>query len=152
RNPFTNITEEGKVKLKKAGVDVDRLPGLKAVLLTGSYCGADAKTFVNRDPNTIVVLGKDFMTHAFLYSMGPVLAVGNAHPVVFGANLVWAVEYAWPQGTRGEPLLLNRNSPPHYINHDNGEEQYGDFGWRRPDDFLQSPALKAGGKMAPLAV
>src|SRR5262249_38328031 len=49
-NPFTNLTEAGKAKLAARGIDAARLAKLKAVLLTGNYCGGNVKTFVNRDP------------------------------------------------------------------------------------------------------
>jgi len=131
------------------------LLGMKAILLAGNHWGISMKgAFLNRDPNTILVLGKDFMAAATLYSMGPVLAIENAHPVVFGADLVWFVEksWSWSQGARGEPLLFNRNVVPPLTPRDKHDGEFGDFGWRRPADFLRPPRLKNDGKMAPLAV
>src|SRR5439155_19211295 len=78
-NPFTALTKEGKTKLKLRGIDFDRLPKLKAVYLTGNYCGAASKNFVNNDPDTVLVIGKGFITHGQVYSLGPLLAIDDAH-------------------------------------------------------------------------
>jgi hypothetical protein len=155
RNPFTNLTAEGKAKLKKQGVDVERLVKRKAVLLTGTYSGANRKTFVNRDPDTILVLGKDFITHGRVYSLGPVLAVENAAVMrrLTGADLVWFVEEAeLSDWTRGAPLLVSSKAWQTVDADTQKALRHGDYGWRRPEDFLKSPALKAGAKPPPLAV
>src|SRR5205823_5288433 len=98
-NPFTNLTPEGKAKLRARGIDAERLARLKAVLLTGIYCGADMKTFVNRDPDTILIIGKGFITHGDVHSLGPILAVEDAHFMsrVTGADLVWFVDQSFPR-------------------------------------------------------
>jgi hypothetical protein len=154
RNPFTNLTAEGKAKLKKQGVDVERLVKRRAVLLTGVYSGANRKPFVNRDPDTILVLGKDFVTHGRVYSLGPVLAVENAAVMrrLTGADLVWFVEEAeLSDWTRGSPLLVSSKAWQDVDPDTQKALRHGDYGWRRPEDFLKFPPLKAGAKLPPLA-
>jgi hypothetical protein len=154
RNPFTDLTAEGKAKLKAEGVEVDRLAKLKAVLITGNYCGANSKTFVNRDPDTILILGNGFVTHGDVWSLGPVLGVENAHLMgrLTGADLVWFVERAWPRmRTRGAPHLAAMTSPLPHDPKTKGELRRGDYGWRRPDNFLKPVPVRAGAPLPPLA-
>jgi hypothetical protein len=154
-NPFTNLTAAGKRKLAAQAVDVDRLPKLRAVLITGSYCGALSKTFVNSDPDTILVLGKGFITHGAVYSMGPVLAVEDAHIMgsLTGADLVWFVERSWPRfSTVGGPLIAGLEVPRPHDDAVTAALIRGDYGWRRPADFLKLPPVKRGAKLPALAV
>src|SRR6202040_2279372 len=108
-NPFTALTDEGKAKLRVRGLDPDPLTKLKALYLTGNYCGAAGKDFVNNDPNPVLVIGQGFITHGPVYSLGAVLAGGPAHfrNNVTGANLGWFVDKSCPRGqTRGAPVIL----------------------------------------------
>jgi hypothetical protein len=154
-NPFTNLTEEGRKKLKAAGVDVERLVKLKAVLLTGTYCGANAVWFVNRDPDTIVVLGKGFITHSIVSSVGPILAVEDAHIMggLKGADVVWFAEKSWPRfQTTGLPLLVGPDSPQSHDPAVTARAVRDDFGWRRPENFLKPDLPKPTARPAALAI
>lgn len=136
-NPFTALTDEGKAKLKLRGVDPDPLPKLNAVFLTGRYCGAGSKDFVNNDPNTILVIGKGFITHGQVYSLGPILAVGDAHFMnnVSGADLVWFVDESFPRGqTRGAPVILAPTARHSQMGVVSEHVWQGDYGWRAPKD------------------
>ena len=137
-NPFTALTEEGKTKLKFRGIDPERLPKLKAVYLTGEYCGADSKDFVNNDPDTVLVIGKGFITHGQVYSLGPILAVENAHFMsnVTGADLVWFADESLPRGqTQGAPVLLAPTAHHSGLYPVNKHVWKGDYGWRPPKDW-----------------
>jgi hypothetical protein len=139
-NPFTNLTAEGKGKLRARGVDPDRLAKLKAVLLTGEYRGSRTKTFINRDPDTVLVIGKGFLTDGDVYSLGPILAVADAHFTgnVTGADLVWFVDESCPRGeTTGLPVLLAPSVQHRQMRPGSADVWYGDYGWRRPEDFLK---------------
>jgi hypothetical protein len=152
-NPFTNLTDQGKEKLKAAGVDVERLPKLKAVLIAGSQ--TEVRTFVNRNPNTVLVLGRDFLTHGEVYSNGPVLLVEDAHIMgsLIAANLVWFVEESSPRGKiAGSPIILAPSVYDGQMEAKRENVRHGDYGWRRPDDFLQPPPVNSKGKLPPLAV
>jgi hypothetical protein len=138
-NPFTNLTEEGKAKLQAKGVDVQRLAKLPARLLTGEYCGANSKIFINKDPDTILVFGKGFKTHRDIYSFGPILAVEDADFMgvdVLGADLVWFVESVeklrLPERKTGLPVIVAAED--------------GDYGWRRAKNFLQPLFKEPGAK------
>ncbi len=122
-NPFSNLDEKGKAKLRPLGVDVERLLKLQARLLTGEYRGADMKEFVNKDPDTILVFGKGFKTHGKVYSLGPVLAVKDAELYrVVSADLVWCVEKSFfSRHAAGSPLIIT------------GKDD--EYGWRRPPGF-----------------
>jgi hypothetical protein len=130
-NPFTAITEEGKAKLKRRDVDIDKLQRMEARLITGHCTGAATLYFVNKDPNTILVFGKDFVTHGFVKSAGPILAMDDAHFMGSdheGSALFWFVEDSRlriPERARGSPLIQS--------------EKDGDYGWRRPANFLKPP-------------
>src|SRR5262249_42040511 len=137
-NPFTALTEAGKDKLIFRGINPDRLPKLKAVYLTGEYCGAATRNFVNNDPDTVLVIGKGFITHGDVYSLGPVLAVENAHFMgnVTGADVVWFVDQSFPRGqTKGAPVILAPTA--HHSQMSGGTKHIwqGDYGWRAPKDF-----------------
>jgi hypothetical protein len=139
-NPFTNLTDEGRERLKARGIDVERLMKLPARLLIGNYCGASRKHFINKDPDTILVLGKGFVTHGKVYSLGPILAVADAacSRDVVGANLVWFVEDSRsPEEMLGRPLIVAARD--------------GDYGWRRPENFLTLPPTGSVPKEAPPA-
>ncbi len=144
-NPFTDLSVESKEKLAAEGVDVDRLPKLRAVLLANNLVLAGARTFVNRDPDTVLVLGKGFRNGGKILSFGPVLvldgkpglAVGSKYePGLIGADLVWLVENSMAGFAEGAGAPLIRE----------------DCGWRRPDNFLEPVLLKAGAPLPPLAV
>jgi hypothetical protein len=144
-NPFTNLTAQGREKLAARGIDVGQLRKLKAVLLTGSYCGADSVTFVNRDPDTILIIGKGFVTHGSMYSLGPILAVEDAHFMgdVTGADLVWFVDKSFPRGTTtGLPVILAPSARRSQMHPGSADVWFGDYGWRRPDDFLKPAGKK----------
>jgi hypothetical protein len=154
-NPFTNVTAEGKKKLHAQGIDAARLPSLKAVLITGSYCGANSKTFVNSDPDTVLVLGKGFITHGAVYSVGPVLAIEDAHIMgsLTGADFVWFVDKSFPRfKTTGVPLIAAPGTVEPHERAVSASLIKGDYGWRRPNDFLKLPLVKPGAKLPPLAV
>jgi hypothetical protein len=139
-NPFTALSEEGKKKLRVEGVEVDRLLKMRARLITGNYCGAMRKTFVNRDPDVILVFGKGFITHANVHSLGPVLAVKDAHFMsdVTGADLVWFVDETFPRGrTSGLPLALAPTARTNQMKSVGRDVLSGDFGWRAPEDLCK---------------
>ncbi len=141
-NPFTNLTSEGKQKLKEHGIDAERLQKMRSRLLTGSFTGANSKNFMNADANTILVFGRGFFTHGQVYSVGPVLAAGNAHFMgdVTGAGLVWFVDKSVPRGEmKGVPLLLAPAVSTDQMR-DRGEMLQDDFGWRPPDNFCKPAA------------
>jgi hypothetical protein len=137
-NPFTALTEEGKDKLKFRGLDPTRLPKLKALYLTGEFCGRSSKDFVNTDPDTVLVIGKGFVTHGEVYSLGPVLAIGDAHFMsnVTGADIVWFTEQSCPGGeTRGAPIIFSLTASHSSIGPRTKNVWHGDYGWRPPKDF-----------------
>jgi len=137
-NPFTALTEEGKTRLKFRGIDPDRLPKLRAVYLTGNYCGAASTDFVNNDPNTVLVIGKGFVTHGRVYSLGPLLASDDAHFMgeVTGADIVWFVDQSFPRGqTRGAPVILAPTAHHSQMGVGTKHIWQGDYGWRAPRDF-----------------
>jgi hypothetical protein len=139
-NPFTALTEEGKNKLRGEGVEVDKLLKMRAVLIVGNYCGARGKTFVNRDPNTILVFGGGFITHRDVHSVGPILAVEDAHFMsnVRGADLVWFVDKSFPRGqTSGAPLVLGPTVLTNQMRAVDKDVLKGDFGWKAPADLCQ---------------
>jgi hypothetical protein len=152
-NPFTHITPEGRKRLEAEGVEVGKLLKMRAVLITGSYCGANGVRLVNRDPNTIVILGNGFITHTGVYSAGPVLAVANAHIMgsVTAAGPAWFVEKSWPRcATVAAPLLCTKDT---WAPHDAQVKPIrGDFGWRRPPGWLDAPKWKAGANLPPLYI
>jgi hypothetical protein len=141
-NPFTNLTEEGKKSLRREGVDVERLLKMRARLIAGDYAGARSKSFVNRDPDTILVFGKGFVTHGEVHSVGPVLAVEDAHyhcnSIVRGADLVWFVASSSPcRWTSGAPLVVAPTVSIDPMNPPYGDILHGDFGWRAPKDLYK---------------
>jgi hypothetical protein len=145
-NPFTALTEEGRNKLRAEGVEVDRLLKMRARLIVGNYCGARGQTFVNRDPNTILVFGGGFITHRDVHSVGPVLAVEDAHFMsnVRGADLVWFVDTSFPRRqTSGAPLVLAPTAKVNQMRAVDKDVHKGDFGWKAPSDLCQ-PFLVAG--------
>jgi hypothetical protein len=134
-NPFTDITVDGKTKLKRRGIDVERLTKLSARLLTGKYFGADSKTFVNVDPDTVLVIGPDFETHGDIYSAGPILSRGDAHFMgkVVGADLVWFVDSSFPRGeVAGLPVILAPSACWSQIRPGTEHIWRGEYGWRSP--------------------
>jgi hypothetical protein len=138
----------GKAKLKFRSVDVDRLSRLKAVYLTGHYCGTESKDFVNNDPDTVLVIGKGFTTHGEVYSLGPVLAVEDAHFMnnVTGADLVWFVDRSFPRGrTVGAPVILALTAVHSQMDVVSKHVWHGDYGWRGPKNS-PGPAKKDAGK------
>jgi hypothetical protein len=145
-NPFTALTEEGKAKLQVRGIDVDRLPKLKALYLTGNYCGADSKDFVNNDLDTVLVIGKGFITHGQVYSLGPVLATDDAHFMgdVTGADLVWFADQSFPRGkTTGSPVILAPTAEHSQMRVVTRHVWQGDYGWRAPKDFPRQTKERA---------
>jgi hypothetical protein len=137
-NPFTALTEEGKARLKLRGVDPDRLSKLKALYLTGSFVGAASKDLVNKDPDTVLVIGKGFITHGQVYSLGPILAVEDAHFMgdVTGADVVWFADQSFPRGkTRGAPVILAPTAQHSQMRVGTRHVWHGDYGWRAPKDF-----------------
>jgi sugar lactone lactonase YvrE len=163
-NPFTALTPEGKKKLAAEGVDVERLRKLKAVLLTGEYDTWDRRphvvTFVNRDPDTILVVGEGFNNQGKVLSLGPVLVhestklttVLSGPRDVIGADLVFCfrepIVRRW-SNVKGAPFIL-QSEPSH--RNPRGVPVVGDFGWRRPADFLEPPGLDPGAPLPPLAI
>jgi hypothetical protein len=132
-NPFQHITADGAAKLKARGIDVEALKRMKARMITGSYAGAKARTFVNRDPNMIMVFGEDFFTHGGAYSLGPVLLMNDAHfmgPIV-SSNLVWCVDNAFPREvTVGKPVILCPSAYFSQVKLFESEVWHGDYGFR----------------------
>ena len=139
-NPFTGLTSEGEKKLEARGIDCRRLKKMKAVLLTGSYYGADEKTFINHDPDTILVIGKGFGGHGDVNSIGPILAAEDSHFMgnVTGGTLVWFVEESLPRGeVSGLPVIVAPSVNHNQMEAKSADVWRDDYGWRRPDDFLR---------------
>lgn len=150
-NPFTNLKKEGIKKLKAKGIDVAKLTKCNAVLLTGSWCGANSKTFYNHDENTVLVLGKGFITHGEVISKGPVLAIEDAHIMgtLRGEGLVWFAEQSFPRSrTSGKPLLVGPNARKSHDKAVIAAMIQDDFGWQRPNNFLKLPGAEAKGENA----
>jgi hypothetical protein len=145
-NPFTALTKEGKARLKFRGIDPDRLPKLKAVYLTGRFGGARMMDFVNNDPDTVLVLGKGFVTHGSVHSLGPILAVEDANMSdVTGADLVWFVDRSGADmRTAGAPVILAPSIYHNWLGIETKHVWQGDYGWRAPKDFVEQ--TKAGVK------
>jgi hypothetical protein len=144
-NPFTALSEEGKKKLRAEGIEVDRLLKMRARLITGTYCGSLSKTFVNLDPDVILVFGKGFKTHDEVHSVGPVLAVEDAHFMsnIRGASLVWCVDKSFPRSeTSGMPLVLAPSAELVHMRKVDDEVLHGDYGWKAPKDLCK-PLLEA---------
>ena len=137
-NPFTMLTEEGKTKLKLRGVDPVRLAKLKAVYLTGNHRDTGSKGLVNNDPDTVLVIGKGFITRGPVFSLGPILAIENAHFMgnVTGADVVWFADQSFPRGqTRGAPVILALTAIHSQMGTGTKHIWQGDYGWRAPKDF-----------------
>ncbi len=107
-NPLAALSEAGKARLRMRGVDPDRLAKLKAVLLTGEYRGKAARDFVNRDPDTVLILADGFVSAGRVSSAGPLVALGHARfqgPVT-GADIVWLAEKTMALApVRGLPVI-----------------------------------------------
>ncbi len=90
-NPFAKLAAEGKTTLKARGVDPAALASMRAILISGQYTKANSRTFINKDPNVVLVFGQGFVTDSPIYSLGPILAMGDANlgGGTVGANLVW---------------------------------------------------------------
>ncbi len=154
-NPFTNVSPEGRKRLEEEGVDFARLLKMRAVIITGSYCGACSKTLINRDPDTIVVLGDDFITHSGVLSAGPVLAVGEAH--IMGSLTVAGpalfTEKSFPRSSiQAAPLLAQPGADHTQDEAVRARLIVKDFGWKRPAGWPDAPKWKAGAKLPPLYV
>jgi hypothetical protein len=142
-NPFTALTEEGKKKLRAEGVEVDRLSRMKARLITGSYYFGPGKTFVNRDPDVILVFAR-FSSYGDVHSVGPVLAADDTSFMgqIRGAGLVWCLDDSYPRGrTSGMPLVVAPSVVRHLGKLD-ADALRGDYGWKAPKDFCK-PLLAA---------
>lgn len=132
-NPFAGITAEGRQKLEARGVRVARLLKMRAVLLTGNYCGAQGRDFVNSDRDVILVIGRGFITHGNIRSAGPICARGDAHFMgnVTGSGLVWFVEDSFPRGTVvGNPVIVAPTVNCGQMTAGVDEVWRGDYGWR----------------------
>jgi hypothetical protein len=131
-NPFASLTEEGRVKLRARGIDVNRLARLEAKLLAGYYYG-NPVTFVNKKAEILVVVDGSFRTHGDLYSLGPILATGKAQfmgPVI-GADLVWFLDNSSPRDeTLGLPIILAPGANQCEIRPGCEYIWYGDYGLR----------------------
>jgi hypothetical protein len=63
-----------------------------------------------------------------------------------GADLVWFVDRSFPRGvTTGLPVILAPSASHCQMDRGSADVWYGDYGWRRPADFLK-PAGKPAGK------
>jgi hypothetical protein len=134
-NPFTNITPEGKAMLEERCLDIDKLARYKAVLITGNYCGANRRDFVNTRADVILVFGEGFITHGDVISAGPVLAMGNAHFMgnITARGLAWFVEKSFPRGqTLGAPIIIAPTAQKSQIKLPEGQAWFGDYGWQKP--------------------
>jgi hypothetical protein len=138
-NPFAALTDDGVLRLKARGIDVDRLQKLPARLLTGKYYGTDTKSFLNTDEDLILVVGKGFRTHGEIYSLGPILATDDAElEEVVGADIVWFVEKSWPRSdTAGLPVIFASTVGCSQVVLKTDAAWHGDYGWRRPKNFPQ---------------
>jgi hypothetical protein len=148
-NPFRDLDEDGKERLRLRGIDPARLARYKAVLLTGDYCGAKSCTFVNRDPNTLLVVGKGFFTHGEIYSAGPLVAVEDAHFMgrVIGADIVWFADESLPRSvSRGLPIIVTTTAHRSSLTRDLGDIWHGDYGWKAKltDEGKRNAAILRG--------
>jgi hypothetical protein len=119
------------------------------VLLTEDYAPYSTKPIVNHDPETILIIHR-FNSSAPVFSLGPVLAVADSTRVVdsvTSADLVWIVEKTLPRGPiSGLPVILAPSLHDGQMPAGTADVWCGDYGWRRPDDFLKPP--KPAGKPA----
>jgi hypothetical protein len=143
-NPFTNLTDEGKKKLEARGVNVKRLARLKeALCLTGRYMDKkDPWTFANQDAQTVLVLGDGFVTTGAIFSLGPVVVVGEAQCLggITGADVVWFTESTVLRGKlAGAPAILAPTLRHSEMKPGNDQVWCGDYGWRRPKDWPDWP-------------
>ncbi len=76
-NPFQEIPAAEIPAWRSWGVDPERLAALRAVRITGKYTCADSRTFVNTDPDTVLVIGTPFQTFGKVYSLGPLVVEGE---------------------------------------------------------------------------
>lgn len=147
-NPFSAISEDGVKMLSDRGIDVAALQQMKAVYITGNYCGSRSRDFVNRDPNVIIVFGKDFITHGNVYSRGPVLAMQNAGlRNVYGTSVVWFVDESRPRGVLGgAPIILQPEARASRIETVGDAVWQEDFQWNRPEGLLPPSGEHVGDK------
>jgi hypothetical protein len=154
-NPFTHVTMEGRKKLEAEGVDVAALLKMRAVMVSGRYTGDNSKTLANIDPDTIIVLGEDFVSDAGVFSAGPVLAVGKAEirgGLTVAGPALFTEKSSPRRKVEADPLLAQPGA-------DRTKDKavflrlvVGDFGWRRPPGWLDAPKWKAGAKLPPLFI
>lgn len=138
-NPFSAISEDGVKMLSDRGIDVDALQQMKAVYITGTYTGSNSRNFVNSDPNVILVFGQNFITHANVYSRGPVLAMQNAHFMgsVYSTSVVWFVDESKPRKELGgAPIILHAKVHTSRIETIGDAVWQEDFQWTRPEGML----------------
>lgn len=109
-NPMMKLSAAGVALLKKRGIDVDSLQGMKAVLIGGRL--TVGRNIVNTNAQLMVVFGKDFLSQGTVQSMGPIIAIHNAHFMnsVKSDSLIWFVDQVAVQGeVSGSPVILAPN-------------------------------------------
>lgn len=127
-NPFATLSEQSKKKLRAAGVEADRLPRMRARLIRVNTHDLIKRTFVNTDPDVILIFDKGSISRGAVHSVGPVLVVDDAEfeGEIRGAGLVWLV---------GESGSLRRQASGLPV-------LTLDYGWKVPGD-LSKPLLAA---------
>jgi hypothetical protein len=138
-NPFAALREEGKIKLRQRGVDVDRLLSLPARLIEGELFVDGDTNLVCGDPGEITIFAKGFISNASLFCKGPILGAEGARFMgkVVGGDLVWIVETAFPRDALGgAPVILAPQANISQLKLECEKVWFGDYGWRRPKDFL----------------
>src|SRR5205823_82380 len=113
-----------------------------------------SKTLVNKDPNTIIVLGKGFITHGGVLSVGPVLAIEDAHIMgsLTAAGPALFVEKSFPRmQIKAAPLLAEAGASNTQDKEVEARLVVGDFGWRRPAGWPKRPAIDLKGPLPRLA-
>ena len=109
-NPFAKIDARFKARWKKIGVDSVSLGKLPAIRVEGQFYGARSVELIHDDPGTVLVLGSPFGSHGDLYSVGPVVAVDEAHFMgnIFANAPVWFRDQSFPRGlVFGKPIILD---------------------------------------------
>ena len=105
RNPFVNLPASQVEALTKEGLDLNAMSRYKARYISGHLTGSDALKIINTDPETIMVVGTDTVTHSPLFSRGPIVLVGDVYlmDAIYGKSLVWYGDLARSNG--GSPNI-----------------------------------------------
>jgi hypothetical protein len=114
-NPLKKADPAAAESWKKLGLDLERAKAMKCVRIDGHFAGADSRESVNLDPDLLLVIGEGFFTHGNVYSLGPILATGQAHFMgdIYSASWVLFADESFPRGTVfASRIMLGPHSKP----------------------------------------